>query len=45
MKYEAKKCMSIIFIETLNIDWGQIDPKGSRRVKGISETERSCVIN
>jgi len=25
--------MSIIFLETLNIEWGQIDPKGNRRVK------------
>jgi len=25
--------MSIIFLETLNIEWGQIDPKGHRRVK------------
>jgi len=31
MKYEAKKKMSIIFFEMLNIDWGQIDPKGNRR--------------
>jgi len=33
MKYEAKLMMSIIFLETLNIEWGQIDPKGNRRVK------------
>jgi len=33
MKYEAKKIMSIIFLETLNIEWGQIDPKDNRRVK------------
>jgi len=33
MKYEAKKMMSIIFLETLNIELGQIDPKGNRRVK------------
>jgi len=32
MKYEAKKMMSIIYLETLNIEWGQIDPKGNRRV-------------
>jgi len=32
MKYESKKMMSIIFLETLNIEWGQIDPKGNRRV-------------
>jgi len=24
--------MSIIFLETLNIEWGQLDPKGNRRV-------------
>jgi len=33
VKYEAKKMMSIIFLQTLNIEWGQIDPKGHRRVK------------
>jgi len=33
MKYESKKIMSIIFLETLNIEWGQIDPKSNRRVK------------
>jgi len=33
MKYEAKNMMSIIFLETLNIEWGQIDPKGKKRVK------------
>jgi len=33
MKYEAKKIMSIIFLEMSNIEWGQIDPKGNRRVK------------
>jgi len=27
--------MSIIFLETLNIEWGQIDPKGNRRVKNV----------
>jgi len=32
MKYEAKKIM-LIFLETLNIEWGQIDPKSNRRVK------------
>ena len=25
--------MSIIYLETLNIEWGQIDPKHNRRVK------------
>jgi len=33
MKYEAKKIMSIIFWEMLKIEWGEIDPKGKRRVK------------
>jgi len=33
MKYEAKIMMSIIYLETSNIKWGQIDPKGNRRVK------------
>jgi len=32
MKYGAKKKMSIIYLETLNIEWGQIDPKSNRRV-------------
>jgi len=36
MKYEAKKIMSIIYLETtLNIEWGQIDPKGNRRVNSV----------
>jgi len=35
MKYEANNIMSIIFLETLNIVWGQIDPKGNRRVKVV----------
>jgi len=33
LKYEAKKTKPIIVLETLNIEWGQIDPKGNRRVK------------
>jgi len=33
VKYEAKIIMSIIYLETLNNEWGQIDPKGNRRVK------------
>jgi len=33
MKYEAKKIMLIIFLETSNIEWDQMDPKGNRRVK------------
>jgi len=28
MKYEANKMISIIFLETWNIEWGQIDPEG-----------------
>jgi len=40
MKYEAKKMMSIVFLKTLKIEWGQIDPKGNWRgdtsvVRGI----------
>jgi len=35
MKYEFKKMMSIIYLETLNIELGQIDPKGQRRVKAF----------
>jgi len=33
MKYEAKKNDVHFFLETLNIKWGQIDPKGHRRAK------------
>src|SRR4029434_4914380 len=33
IKYEAKKMMSNIYLETLNIEWGQIDHKHNRRVK------------
>ena len=33
IKYEAKKMMSIIYLKTLNSEWGQIDPKHNRRVK------------
>src|SRR4029434_10681572 len=33
IKYEAKKTMPIIYLETLNIEKGQIDPKHNRRVK------------
>ena len=35
IKYEAKQIMSIIYLETFNIEWGQIDPKHNRRVKLI----------
>jgi len=30
--------MLIIFLETSNIEWGQIDPKGNRRVKRTKST-------
>jgi len=33
MECEAKKMMLVICLETLNIEWGQIDPNGHRRVK------------
>ena len=39
IKYEAKKNMSIIYLETLNIEWGQIDPKHNKRVKKFSRTK------
>jgi len=42
MKYEAKNMMSIIFLETSNIEWGQIDPKGNRRVNYTHHTATSC---
>jgi len=35
MKYEAKIIMSIIYLGTLNIKWGQIDPKDNRSVKAL----------
>jgi len=35
VEYETKNMMSIIYFETLNIEWGQIDPKGDRRVKTV----------
>src|SRR4029434_335303 len=33
IKYEAKKTMPIVYLETVNIEKGQIDPKHNRRVK------------
>jgi len=33
MECKAKKLMLVICLEMLNIEWGQIDPKGHRRVK------------
>jgi len=45
MKYEAKKMMSIIFLEMFNIEWSQIDPKGNRRVQdGDSHAFEFCLI-
>jgi len=35
MKYEAQKLMLVICLEMLNIEWGQIDPKGHRRVNSL----------
>jgi len=32
MECEAKIIMLVICFEKLNIEWGQIDPKGKRRV-------------
>jgi len=32
MESEAKQMMLVICLEMLNIEWGQIDPKGNRRV-------------
>jgi len=40
MKYEATFCISIIHLETLNIDWGKIDPKGNKRVNGQTKAMR-----
>jgi len=42
MKYEAKIIMSIIFLETLNIEWGLIEPKGNRRVKENMQSRMGC---
>ena len=39
IKYEAKKMMSNIYLETLNIEWGQIDPKHNRRVNSVKQRE------
>jgi len=30
-----------MFLQTLNIEWGQIDPKDNRRIKVIA-AEKSC---
>ena len=40
IKYEAKQIMSNIYLETLNIEWGQIDPKHNRRVKLTGSVSR-----
>jgi len=37
VKYKAKLMMSIIYLEMLNIEWGQIDLKGNRRVKHTNQ--------
>ena len=31
--------MTNIYLETLNIEWGQIDPKHNRRVKHLDKIE------
>src|SRR4029434_7754362 len=35
IKYEAKKPMSIMYLETLNIEKGQIDSKHNRRARVV----------
>ena len=42
MKYEAKQIMSIVYLEKLNIEWGQIDPKGNRRVNTMRTSGAIC---
>jgi len=44
MKYEAKIIMLIIFLETSNIEWGQIDPEGNRRDKWICCPCSNCCV-
>jgi len=39
-----KKWCQSFFLETLNIEWGQIDPKGNRRVKSIHIVPLSAVL-
>jgi len=39
------KKLSIIFLETLNIEWGQIDPKGNRRVKTVNKKNITTYTN
>jgi len=43
IKYEANKMMSFIYLETLNIEWGQIDPNGNRRVNIKGKADREGV--
>ena len=47
IKYEAKQIMTNIYLETLNIEWGQIDPKHNRRARVASyrwkAMEESCI--
>jgi len=42
MKYEAKKMMLIIFLETLNIESGQVDPKGGLR--DLTHSHATCML-
>jgi len=42
---KQRKMMSIIFLETLNIEWGQIDPKDNRRVKKEKIIQRIRLIS
>src|SRR4029434_11019384 len=44
IKYEAKKMMSNIYLETLNIEWGQIDLIHNRRVKCILSDSICCAL-
>ena len=45
IKYEAKKTMLIIYLETLNIEKGQIDPKHNRRVNTVLLVSYKLVIS
>jgi len=42
VKYEAENMMSIIYFETLNIEWGQVEPKGIRRANDVRGSEPAC---
>jgi len=41
MKYEAKN----MILETLNIEWGQIDPTGKRRVKDTAHVRVTSYVD